>query len=111
MSKKFGLGKGLNALITEDTSLGPSVSKNKKESSEKNLIDINLIKCNSEQPRKTFDYEKIMELSESIKHHGVVQPIILRKEEDNYVIVEDDDKIEYVSKIISELLKDIDMEK
>ncbi|MBM6860653.1 ParB/RepB/Spo0J family partition protein [Clostridium saudiense] len=87
MSKKFGLGKGLNALIPEDTNLGPSISKKDKETSDKNLIDINLIKSNSDQPRKTFDYEKIIELSESIKHHGIVQPIILRKEEENYVIV------------------------
>ena len=87
MSKKFGLGKGLNALIPEDTNLGPSISKNEKETSDKNLIDINLIKSNSDQPRKTFDDEKIIELSESIKHHGIVQPIILRKEEENYVIV------------------------
>lgn len=87
MSKKFGLGKGLNALIPEDINLSPSISKSEKNISDKNLIDINLIRSNSDQPRKTFDDEKIIELSESIKHHGIVQPIILRKEDDNYVIV------------------------
>ena len=40
MNKKFGLGKGLNALIPEDTNLVPSITK--KEASDKNLIDINL---------------------------------------------------------------------
>ena len=85
MSKKFGLGKGLNALIPEDTNLVPSITK--KETSDKNLIDINLVRSNIDQPRKTFDDEKIIELSESIKHHGIVQPIILRKEDNNYVIV------------------------
>ena len=43
MSKKFGLGKGLNALIPEDTNLGPSINKIEKKTSDKNLIDINLI--------------------------------------------------------------------
>lgn len=87
MSKKFGLGKGLNALIPEDTNLEGGISKNQEDSSKGNLIDINLIRSNQDQPRKTFDDEKIIELSESIKHHGIVQPIILRKEEENYVIV------------------------
>ena len=82
MNKKFGLGKGLNALIPEDTNLVPSITK--KETSDKNLIDINLVRSNIDQPRKTFDDEKIIELSESIKHHGIVQPIILRKEDNNY---------------------------
>ena len=58
MSKKFGLGKGLNALIPEDTNLVPSITK--KETSDKNLIDINLIRSNIDQPRKTFDDEKII---------------------------------------------------
>ena len=50
MSKKFALGKGLGALIPEDIDV--------KEEAEKNLININLIKSNDEQPRKTFDDEK-----------------------------------------------------
>ena len=87
MSKKFGLGKGLNALIPEDTNLKTEIIKKQKESLKENLIDINLIRSNQDQPRKTFDDEKIIELSESIKHHGIIQPIILRKEEENYVIV------------------------
>jgi len=48
---------------------------------------MNLIKADKEQPRKNFDPDKILELSESIKQHGVIQPIILRKENDTYVIV------------------------
>jgi ParB family chromosome partitioning protein len=85
MSKKFGLGKGLNALIPEDLELDKGIKDNVNNTS--NLIDINLIRSNQEQPRKSFDNEKIMELSESIKHHGIVQPIILKKESDQYVIV------------------------
>ena len=85
MSKKFGLGKGLNALIPEDMNF-ESELENKKDN--KNLIDINLIKSNSDQPRKVFDNEKIIELAESIKHNGIIQPIILQKEsKDKYIII------------------------
>ena len=79
MSKKFALGKGLGALIPEDIDV--------KEEAKKNLININLIKSNDEQPRKTFDDEKIAELAQSIKEHGIIQPIILSKKDDYYVIV------------------------
>jgi len=79
VSKKFALGKGLGALIPEDIDV--------KEEAKKNLININLIKSNDEQPRKTFDDEKIAELAQSIKEHGIIQPIILSKKDDYYVIV------------------------
>lgn len=85
MSKKFGLGKGLNALIPDD--IGMDNNLKDINSGDKNLIDINLIKSNSDQPRKSFDDVRIMELSESIKHHGIVQPIILKKTEGGYIIV------------------------
>lgn len=78
MSKKLALGKGLGALIPED-------STKKKESPL--MIPINKIKSNDEQPRKSFDDEKIIELAESIKHHGIIQPLILKQDKENYVIV------------------------
>ena len=86
MSKKFGLGKGLNALIPDEVS---NNINSKKENNKDGvaLIDINLIKNNKEQPRKLFDDEKILELAESIKHNGIIQPIILRKVGNNYIIV------------------------
>lgn len=81
MGKKFGLGKGLSALIPEDM-------EEVKENDHKILIPINNIKYDSNQPRKNFDYEKIAELAESIKTHGIIQPLILRKDNDeNYIIV------------------------
>ena len=91
MSKKFGLGKGLNALIPEDTTLGTldtkvEKTKNIKEKSSI-LIDINLIKSNEGQPRKSFDDEKILELAESIKSNGIIQPLILKKVDYEYIIV------------------------
>lgn len=88
MSKRFGLGKGLNALIPEDTViLEPKKGKYKNDDNGYSLIDINLIKSNESQPRKLFDDEKIMELAESIKSNGIIQPLILRKDKDEYIIV------------------------
>lgn len=91
MSKKFGLGKGLNALIPEDTILSTLENKTEKNQDIKEkgsiLIDINLIKSNEDQPRKSFDDEKIMELAESIKSNGIIQPLILRKDNNEYIIV------------------------
>lgn len=81
MSKKFGLGKGLGALIPEEKS--QKVNENGKI-----LIPINNIKSNVEQPRKSFDNDKIIELAESIKQHGIIQPLIVNKvKNDFYTIV------------------------
>ena len=79
MNKKFGLGKGLGALIPEEdiSSENNGVMK----------IEMNLIKANENQPRKNFDDEKIKQLAESIKEHGVVQPIVIKKEGNTYSIV------------------------
>ena len=79
MSKKFALGKGLGALIPEESIV--------EEKSNNLLIPLNKIKSNSDQPRKNFDSDKIVELAESIKHHGIIQPLILKKVEDEYIIV------------------------
>lgn len=83
MSKKFGLGKGLGALIPEEIEK-KEVKEDKKDSL---MIPLNKIKTYSEQPRKFFDNENIAELAESIKNHGIIQPILLRKNKSNYIIV------------------------
>jgi ParB family chromosome partitioning protein len=81
MAKKFTLGKGLSALIPEE-------SESVMEQSSNILISIHKIKSDEKQPRKLFDSEKIAELAESIKTHGIIQPLILRKyNEDQYIIV------------------------
>ena len=81
MAKKLTLGKGLNALIPEET-------EELRDENNKILISINKIKSDEEQPRKLFDSEKIAELAESVKVHGIIQPLILRKYmEDKYIIV------------------------
>lgn len=91
MSKKFGLGKGLNALIPEDTILNTLDIKAEKAHNDREkdsiLIDINLVKSNEEQPRKTFDDEKILELAESIRSNGIIQPLVLKKVDNEYIIV------------------------
>lgn len=74
MVKKFGLGKGLDKLIPEDEE-------------NINLLSINKIKANKKQPRKYFDEEKIAMLAESIKEHGMIQPIIVQKDNDDYIII------------------------
>lgn len=79
LNKKHGLGKGLGALIPEGVDY-----PNDKEVS---TVNINLIKANNLQPRKSFDEEKILQLAESIKEHGIIQPIVLKKENDIYIIV------------------------
>ena len=90
MSKKFGLGKGLGALIPDEVKIDTIEAKeiekgNKTE--ERTLIPLNKIKNNSDQPRRFFDSENIAELAESIKNHGIIQPLILRQEGKKYVIV------------------------
>src|SRR3712207_241492 len=78
LSKKFGLGKGLGALIPEeDIENSESVLK----------VKMNLIKPNSDQPRKNFHEEKILQLAESIKEHGIIQPLILQKSNELYTII------------------------
>lgn len=75
---KKGLGKGLGALLDS----GDMDDKNSVLE-----LSINEIEPNTDQPRKYFDQDKLTQLSESIKEHGVVQPIIVKKHNDSYRIV------------------------
>ncbi len=77
-----GLGKGLGALIS-DTDL----NLNEKIKDGVTFININKIEPNKEQPRKYFDEELLIELSESIKTFGVVQPLIVKDEGEYYTLV------------------------
>ena len=74
MAKKFGLGKGLNQLIPEEEEIVT-------------VLNINKIKANKKQPRKYFDEEKLVLLSESIKEHGMIQPIIVQMDGEDYCII------------------------
>ena len=80
MAVKKGLGKGLGALISSD-----GIPENKSDSvTELKITDIN---PNTNQPRKNFDDDRLVELSESIKENGIIQPIIVQRKKDKYIIV------------------------
>lgn len=86
MSKKYGLGKGLGALIPNEIRDKEILGK-KEDNSSNRLISLNKIINNFEQPRKFFDNEKIAELAESIKNYGILQPLLLKKDKDKYIII------------------------
>lgn len=75
---KRGLGKGLEALI-------PKIEP--KDRDFINEIEVKKIFPNLFQPRKNFDSEKLEDLKESIKKHGIIQPIVVRKAGDGYELV------------------------
>jgi ParB family transcriptional regulator, chromosome partitioning protein len=79
-----GLGKGINALFPGE-SLTKAEKAGKAETVEK--VHVKSIKPNPYQPRKVFDEVAIKELSDSIKEHGILQPIIVRKTGMTYEIV------------------------
>ena len=84
---KGGLGKGLEALFPSNVDVdllgGEQVGKTEKVVEMK----VNDIEPNINQPRKAFDNDKIMELADSIKEHGVLQPIIVSKKDNYYQII------------------------
>ena len=51
------------------------------------MLDINLVEPNRDQPRKYFDEDALLELSESVKEHGIVQPLLVQKKDDYYMII------------------------
>jgi len=83
---KKGLGKGLAALLPEDSDL-KIIEKNENNQNEIIEIKINQIEPNKNQPRKNFDDEKLLNLAESIKSNGIIQPIIVKKENEIYRII------------------------
>ena len=94
--KRNGLGKGLDSLIPNKTTNKPSVSpesaskKNKEKEEIKSgevLVKINEVEPNREQPRKDFDEDSLMELADSIKQFGILQPLIVQKKKDYYEII------------------------
>lgn len=85
-----GLGKGLDALIPPS-----AVTENKgKNETEKNggqgnetIVKITKVEPNREQPRKNFDEDALLELADSIKQFGVIQPIVVQDRKDHYEII------------------------
>lgn len=77
MAVKRGLGKGIDAMISGDDTKTKKIVK--EVIKEGDTIDINKIEPNSNQPRKNFNEDKIHELAESIKQHGLIEPLIVQK--------------------------------
>ena len=86
MAKKGGLGRGLEAILG-DVELAYKAELNEGNSDIVKDIDLDLIVENPYQPRKTFDETALKELSESIKRHGLIQPIIVIKKDGGYMLI------------------------
>lgn len=102
MTQNYGLGRGLSSLIPQKDQKSSSskfdTSSDKFTSEEEivaagakdgNLkeIDINSIIVNPYQPRHYFDEEKLKELSDSIQKHGIIQPVVVSKNGDQYELI------------------------
>ncbi|NLC19419.1 MAG: ParB/RepB/Spo0J family partition protein [Clostridiales bacterium] len=84
MAVRKGLGKGLDIMIPEQIN---SNADEVKDVSRETLIKINEIEPNRNQPRKKFDEESLQELADSIRKHGIIQPLILQKKGKFYEII------------------------
>ena len=85
-AKKMGLGKGLDSMIPKT----PSTSNGENDAghgSGETILKINEIEPNKNQPRRNFNEDSLLELSDSIKQHGIVQPLVVAKQKDYYEII------------------------
>ncbi|WP_026513426.1 ParB/RepB/Spo0J family partition protein [Butyrivibrio sp. LB2008] len=94
---KRGLGKGLDSIIPAKTSFTPrerelkfsEQQEQENQNIEGQVVQVNITKIepNRNQPRKSFDEDSLIELSESIKQYGIINPLIVTDKEDHYEIV------------------------
>lgn len=82
MSKKRGLGRGLGALIPTD---GEPLTSEKRDGIKK--VAVADIQPNPHQPRTVMDDVKLKELAASIREHGLIQPLIVTQEDDQYILI------------------------
>lgn len=94
VAKKSGLGKGLDALIpagnkrtVEKKNSEPVIIEKVVEKKGVETLKITEVEPNREQPRKNFNEDALLELSDSIKQYGVIQPLIVQKKADHYEII------------------------
>ena len=92
--KKKGLGKGLDSLIPDNKPAKKNTETVQKAEEKKEemkdgvqMMKISMIEPNREQPRKKFEEDALLELADSIKLHGVLQPLLVRKIKDYYEII------------------------
>lgn len=91
-AKRGGLGKGLDSLITDKVgSAKPVVEPVKVKTPEPDkdvtFVKIGKVEPNREQPRKNFDEDALLELSESLKQYGVLQPLLVQDKKDYFEII------------------------
>lgn len=88
-TKKSGLGKGLDSLITDKVGKNTTVKEKteEKEATDGVMLNINKVEPNRDQPRRNFDEDALLELAESIKQFGILQPLLVQKKDDYYQIV------------------------
>ena len=84
-AKKGGLGKGLDSMIPNK--IGTAKTEEKAELKQEVMVPISKVEPNKEQPRKNFDEDALLELSESIKQFGVLQPLLVQDKKDYYEII------------------------
>lgn len=84
MSKR-GLGKGIGSLI-KDYTLDEVIQETVTPGSV-HEVEISLVDTNPNQPRKNFDKDSLDELADSIREQGILQPILVEKQEDRYLII------------------------
>ncbi|WP_026524500.1 MULTISPECIES: ParB/RepB/Spo0J family partition protein [unclassified Butyrivibrio] len=85
---KRGLGKGLDALIAPaPKSASKTNTSETPEEGQVTTVNITKVEPNRDQPRKTFDEDKLIELSDSIKQHGIINPLIVQDRGDHYEII------------------------
>ncbi len=93
MAMKKGLGKGLDSLIPDKVSTKPAPKEAAAEkpvsehAADAVIMDIDKVEPNREQPRKKFDEDKLLELAESIRQFGVLQPLLVQEKDDYYEII------------------------
>lgn len=88
--RKKGLGKGLDSLIPDNKPVKPVSAVKEEESESKSgeqMVKLNMVEPNREQPRKFFEEDSLLELADSIKQYGVLQPLLVRKQKDYYEII------------------------
>ena len=88
--KRGGLGKGLDSLIPDKKVNKEVTAQKKKEETVKNgeqMMKVSMIEPNREQPRRMFEEDSLLELADSIKQFGVLQPILVQKKSDYYEII------------------------
>lgn len=87
MAAKRGLGKGLDSLIPNSVDVKEPKQDAAKAQTPDTIVDINKVEPNREQPRKNFDQDSLLELAESIKQFGLIQPILVQDRGTFYEIV------------------------